>query len=101
MSELPARTVTVAVEVLPLCEDPYPVVDHAIAAIKATGIRHQVCPMETVLEGTLDECLRAARAAHEACFEAGVRKALTFIKISDGVGGSTIDDKMAKYRAQG
>ena len=93
-----ARTVTVGVEVLPLCDDPYPVVDRAIAAIKATGIKHQVCPMETVMEGTLDECLAAVRAAHNACFEAGVRKALTFVKISDAVDGSTIDDKMAKYR---
>ena len=93
-----SRIVTVGVEVLPLCDDPYPVVDAAIAAIKATGIRHQVCPMETVLEGSLDECLAAARAAHEACFLAGVRKALTIIKISDGVDGSTIDDKMVKYR---
>ncbi len=92
------RTVTVGVQVLPLCDDPYPVVDRAIAAIKATGIKHQVCPMETVMEGTLDECLAAARAAHEACFEAGIHKALTIVKISDGIDGSTIDDKMAKYR---
>lgn len=82
-----------------MCDDPYPVVERAIAAIKATGIKHQVCPMETVMEGTLDACLAAARAAHEACFDqTGVQKALTIIKISDGVGGSTIDDKMAKYR---
>jgi uncharacterized protein YqgV (UPF0045/DUF77 family) len=93
-----ARTVTVGVQVLPSTDDPYPIVDRAIAAIKATGIKHQVCPMETVLEGTLEECLAAARAAHDACFEAGVRKALTIIKISDGLDGSTIDDKMAKYQ---
>ncbi len=99
MADKTKRTVTVGVQVLPLCDDPYPVVDRAIAAIRATGITHQVCPMETVLEGTLDACLAAARAAHEACFEAGVQKALTIIKISDGVEGSTIADKMAKYRA--
>ena len=93
-----ARTVTVAVEVLPFCDDPYPVVDRAIEAIRATGIKYQVCPLETVMEGTLDQCLAAAKAAHEACFEAGVQRALTFIKISDGTDGSTIDDKMAKYR---
>jgi uncharacterized protein YqgV (UPF0045/DUF77 family) len=93
------RIVTVGVEVLPFCDDPYPVVDRAIAAIKATGIKHEVCPMETVMEGTLEECLRAAQAAHEACFDAGVRKALTFVKISDAVEGSTIDDKMKNYRS--
>jgi uncharacterized protein YqgV (UPF0045/DUF77 family) len=99
MAEKTQRTVTVGVQVLPLCENPYPVVDRAIAAIRATGITYEVCPMETVLEGTLDACLAAARAAHDACFEAGVLKALTIIKISDGVEGSTIADKMAKYRA--
>ncbi|NDJ87148.1 MAG: thiamine-binding protein, partial [Chloroflexi bacterium] len=64
MSE--TRTVTVSVQVLPLTESPYPVVDRAIAAIKSTGIKHLVTPMETVMEGTLEDCLAAARAAHEA-----------------------------------
>lgn len=92
------HTVTVGIEVLPLSDDAYPIVDQAIAAIAATGIKYEVCPMETVVEGTLDECLAAARAAHEACMATGVRRALTFIKISDGTDGSTIADKMAKYR---
>ncbi len=89
--------VTVGIQVLPLTEDAYPIVDQAIAAIAATGIKYQVSPLETVVEGTLEDCLAAARAAHEACMASGVRRALTFIKISDGVDGSTIDDKMAKY----
>ena len=64
-----ARTVTVGVEVLPLCDDPYPVVDRAIAAItKATGIKHQVCPMETVMEGTLDEMLRCGPCRTRSMF---------------------------------
>lgn len=93
-----ARTVTVSVQVLPLTDDPYPIVDAAIAAIASTGIKHMVTPMETVLEGTLDDCLAAAKAAHDACFVAGVQRAVTYIKIADAVTGSTIDDKLANYR---
>ncbi|MEO1645758.1 MAG: MTH1187 family thiamine-binding protein [Chloroflexota bacterium] len=93
------RIVTVSVQVVPLTDDPYPVVDKAIAAIEASGVTYQVCPMETVLEGTLDACLVAVRAAHDACFEAGVQRALTYVKIADAVDGSTIDDKMKNYRA--
>ena len=92
------RTVTAAVQVLPLHADVYPTVDRAIAAIKATGVRHVVCPMETVLEGTLDEVLAAAKAAHLACFEGGAEKVVTIIKIGDALGGSTIDDKLEHYR---
>lgn len=93
------RTVTVSVQVLPMTTDPYPVVDAAIAAIQATGIKYMVTPMETVMEGSLEACLEAARAAHEACFSHRVQKAVTIIKIADDVSnGSTIDDKLAKYR---
>lgn len=91
------RIVNVSVQVLPLTDDPYPVVDQAIAAIQATGVKYVVTPMETVMEGTLDECLAAARAAHDACFVAGVQRAVTFIKIVDD--GATIEDKLANYRA--
>jgi uncharacterized protein (TIGR00106 family) len=93
-----SRTVTVSVQVIPLVEDSYPVVDQAIAAIARTGIKHIVTPMETVLEGTMDECLDAVKAAHQACFDGGAQKALTFVKIADSTDGSTIDDKLAKYR---
>jgi uncharacterized protein YqgV (UPF0045/DUF77 family) len=90
--------VTVSIQVVPLSDDAYAIVDRAIAAIAATGIRYQVCPMDTVVEGTLDACLAAARAAHEACMATGVLRAVTYLKISDAQHGSTIDDKMEKYR---
>lgn len=94
-----SRTITMSVQVLPLTENnTYAVVDAAIAAIKATGIKYVVTPMETVLEGTWEDCMAAAKAAHDACFAQGVRQAVTYIKISDAVDGSTIDDKLANYR---
>ncbi len=89
----------VGVEVLPLVDDVYPVVDHAIEAIAASGLRYEVGPLETTLEGDdLDELLAAAKAAHLAAFEAGAHKVVTIIKIADAVEGTTIEQKTGKYR---
>lgn len=93
------RTVNVSVQVLPLAEDAYGVVDKAIAAIAQSGVKYEVCPMETVMEGQLDRLLDVAKAAHLACFEAGAERVVTIIKIGDAVGGTTIEEKVAKYRA--
>jgi uncharacterized protein (TIGR00106 family) len=95
------RTVNVAVQVLPLVEDLYPAVDRAIEAIAASGVKFEVGPMETVMEGTLDELLRVAKSAHLACFEAGADQVLTIIKIGDKAQGTTIDEKVSKYRTDG
>jgi len=93
------RIVNVGVEVLPLSEDALSLVDRAIAAIAASGLRYEVGPLETVIEGRFEEALNAAKAAHLACVEAGAQHVVTIIKIADGAGCSyTIDEKTAKYR---
>lgn len=92
------RVVTVAVQVLPLTEDAYSVVDRAIEVIARSGVRYEVGPMETTMEGDLDELLEVTKAAHRVCFEAGANRVVTIIKIGDAVAGSTISDKMRKYR---
>jgi len=93
------RIVNVGVQVLPLSEDALSIVDRAIAAIAASGLRYEVGPLETVIEGPFEEALNAAKAAHLACIEAGVQHVVTIIKIADGVaGGITIEQKTAKYR---
>lgn len=92
------RTVVVSVQVIPLMEDCYSLVDKAIEAIHNSNLKYIVTPLETVIEGTLDECIAAARAAHDAAFAAGAVELVTFIKISDKVQGSTIDHKLEKYR---
>jgi len=48
----------VGVQVLPLVEDVYPIVDKAIEAIQASGVKYEVGPLETTLEGDdLDQLL--------------------------------------------
>ena len=96
------RTVNVGVQVLPLVDDVYPIVDKAIAVIQASGVKYEVGPLETTLEGDdLDLLIEVAKAAHRACFEAGAGKVVTLIKIADALEGTTIEEKVGKYRRSG
>jgi len=93
------RTRNVGVQVLPMVEDIYPVVDKAIEAIQSSGVKYVVGPLETTLEGDdLDQLLEVAKSAHRACFEAGAGKVVTIIKIADALEGTTIEEKVGKYR---
>lgn len=94
------RTVNFGVQVLPMVEDVYAVVDRAIAVIAQSGVKYEVGPMETVMEGPLDTLLDIAKRAHLACLEAGAGRVMTIIKIGDAPQGTTIDEKVAKYRSQ-
>lgn len=93
------QTVNVGVQVLPLLDNVYPVVDKAIEAILASGVKFEVGPLETTLEGDdLDQLIEVAKSAHRACFKAGARKVVTIIKIADAIEGTSIEEKVGKYR---
>jgi uncharacterized protein (TIGR00106 family) len=96
----PERTVNVAVQVLPLHEDAYRIVGRAIGVIADSGVKYEVDPMETVMEGPLDTLLEVAKQAHLACFEAGAERVVTLIKIGDSTSGTSIEEKVAKYRSR-
>lgn len=78
------------IQVIPQADDFYAVVNRAIEAIDRTGLRYEVCPMETVVEGELDELLAAAKAAHRACLEAGARSVITHLKLAERAGDEDI-----------
>ncbi len=89
----------VSVQVLPLTEDALPIVDRAIQVIQASGVKYEVGPLETTLEGEdLDELLAVARAAHRACLAAGADRVVTIIKIAEAREGTSIAGKVGKYR---
>lgn len=93
------RTLNVSIQVLPMVDNLYAVVDRAIETIQASGLRYEVGPMETTIEGDdLDRLLEVAKAAHLACFEAGAKKVVTIIKIADSLQGTSIEAKVGKYR---
>lgn len=94
----PDRTVNVSVQVLPLTEDFLPAVDQAIAAIAASGVRYEVGPMETTMEGRLDHLLDVAREAHLSALRAAGSGVVTLIKIGDRPEGTTMAEKVEKHR---
>ena len=95
------KNVNLGIQVLPLVDDVYGVVDKAIEVIQRSGVRYEVGPLETVLEGDdLDELVEVAKAAHRACFEAGAGKVVTIIKIADACAGASMEEKTAKYRRE-
>ena len=96
-----ARTINVSVQVLPIVEDLGRVVDRAISVIRESGVKYEVDALETVMEGPLDQLIEVAKAAHRACFDAGARQVVTIIKIADRVGGTTIEEKVGRYRDRG
>lgn len=88
------------IQVIPQAADMYTVIDRAIEAIAASGLRYEVCPMETVVEGELDELLDVAKKAHRAALAAGASSVITHVKLAERATGSDveIDQIMARYR---
>jgi len=65
------------------------------------GIKRQVGPMFTTLEGDLDEIMQAIREMQEAVFAAGVDRVLTTIKIDDRRDKqATMEAKLASLNAK-
>ena len=93
------RTINVGVQVLPLHDNVYSIVDAAIKVIQNSGVKYEVGLLETTLEGDdLDQLIEIAKAAHRSCFESGAGKVVTIIKIADALEGTTIEGKVGKYR---
>ena len=88
-----------AVQVIPHGGKVYDIVDQAIAAIARSGLPYEVTPFETVVEGEREELLAVARAAHEACFQAGAKSVLTIIKLAERPDADlTVAKILARYR---
>jgi uncharacterized protein (TIGR00106 family) len=93
--------VNVALQVLPQSKtkEAYDLVDDAIQVIHESGMKYQVCPFETVLEGPYDEIMSVVKKVQETCFNKGAEELMVYIKIQIRKDSKvTIDDKMKKYK---
>ncbi|MBF7084646.1 thiamine-binding protein [Desulfallas sp. Bu1-1] len=76
----------------------YEVVDRAIEVVQRSGVKYEVGPMETTMEGELDELLEIVKRAQQACIDAGAARVMTLVKIDYAPGGVTMEEKVGKYR---
>lgn len=76
----------------------YAAVDAAIAVVAASGLPYLVGPMETTLEGDYDQIMAVIKAAQQAVIEAGAGRVFTAIKVDYDPAGSTMGEKLKKYR---
>lgn len=92
--------VNLSLQVLPVVpqERIYPVVDQVIAFIQRSGLKYQVGPMETTIEGELDELLEIVKDCQQICVENGADRVISVIKIDYKPKGVTMDEKIEKYR---
>ncbi|WP_342416435.1 MTH1187 family thiamine-binding protein [Paenibacillus sp. FSL R10-2782] len=79
-------------------EDSYAYVDKAIEIIQRSGVKHQVNPLDTTMEGELDELLKVVKEMHEALTEAGSPSIISQIKIAHNPQGISMDKLTEKYR---
>jgi uncharacterized protein (TIGR00106 family) len=50
---------------------------------KETGIRYELTPMNTIIEGDLEKLLAVARKMHNSAFDAGAKRVVTTVRIDE------------------
>ncbi len=93
--------INLALQIIPKSntEDLYTLVDEAIQVIKDSGLKYEVCPFETVIEGGYEEILNVVKKAQAACFEAGADELLVNIKMQIRKDlDVSIEEKTGKYK---
>jgi uncharacterized protein (TIGR00106 family) len=94
------KLINVAIQVLPRSAKigTYELVDRAIEVIQKSGLKYQVCPFETVIEGHYDEIMTLLKEVHEVVYAFGAEEMITNVKIQTRYNQDVlIEDKMEKY----
>jgi uncharacterized protein YqgV (UPF0045/DUF77 family) len=91
----------ISIQILPKTkdgEDVIPYVDEAIRVIDESGVKYEVHPLETTMEGELEHLFRIIAAMNERMIEIGSRNVISQVKILYQPSGITMDQLTEKYR---
>lgn len=93
--------INLALQIIPKSktEDMYRLIDKAISVIQQSGLKYQVCPFETVIEGSYDEVMKVVKQAQKVTLDAGADELLVNIKMQIRKDGDvSIEEKMEKFK---
>ncbi|MFQ3544090.1 thiamine-binding protein [Halobacillus rhizosphaerae] len=91
----------VSIQIIPKTkqgEDVIPYVDHAISLIEDSGLRYEVHPLETTIEGELSEIFSLIEKMNQAMIEKGSTNVISQIKVLYQPSGASMDQLTEKYR---
>lgn len=79
-------------------ESVIPYVDEAIRVIQESGVKHEVHPLETTMEGDLQQLLQVITKMNERMIEMGSSNVISQVKILYQPSGISMDQLTEKYR---
>jgi uncharacterized protein YqgV (UPF0045/DUF77 family) len=91
--------INMAIQLLPTkCTiDKIELIDKAILCIKNSGLKHIVCPFETVVEGTYDEIFKLVDTIRKTTLNNGCDELIVNMKMHAGINDIFFEDKLVKY----
>lgn len=92
--------VNASIQVLPVVRDrhPYEWVDIAIEAIAGSGIKYDIGPFATVIEGPYEQVMEVIRQVNETLYRKGCAEWITGIQLQiRSEGDITGEEKVAKF----
>lgn len=91
----------ISIQIIPKTKDGesvIPYVDEAISVIQASGVKFEVHPLETTMEGELTELLAIITKMNERMIEMGSSNVISQVKILYQPDGITMSKLTEKYR---
>ncbi|MCC5802893.1 MULTISPECIES: thiamine-binding protein [Bacillaceae] len=91
----------VSIQIIPKTkngEDVIPYVDEAIAIIEKSGVRYEVHPLETTMEGDLSQLFKVIEQMNERMIEIGSKNVISQIKVLYQPDGIEMNDLTEKYK---
>lgn len=77
------KDINLGIQIVPKSKDKdsYWLVDQAIEVIKKSGVKYEVTPFETVMEGPEDKLMKIAQKAQKAVLAAGAEEILVYYRM--------------------